>query len=218
MRSKGVLVYQYVGGAMLGALILMSSGCVSKGNRQASSSAHSARGIVVSPLAVHVDDAKKLLLVNSVRIERPAYLGVSQSGISEDGLLSIVREVANEALSMKVVDGKKPSGEADSVLKTEIVAMEDLKGSAVGGTPARVAFRMAVYTGNNGRPVWQAHYAYQQEGLAENWLKIRDRLGREGSGAGWITAQEIFRRGVTQSLQDLNSRRDAQFQADGFGK
>jgi hypothetical protein len=119
---------------------------------------------------------------------------------------------------MKVVEGKKAGVQADSVLRTEIVTMEDLKGSAVGGTPARVAFRMGIYTVSNGRPVWQAQYAYQQEGMAENWLKIRDRLGRDGSGAGWITAQEIFRRGVSQSLQDLNSRRDSQFQAESFGK
>jgi hypothetical protein len=96
--------------------------------------------------------------------------------------------------------------------------MEELNGSAVGGTPARVAFRMAVYTGENSKPVWQAQYAYQQEGMAENWLKLGDRLGRDGSGAGWISAQEIFRRGVTQSLQDLNSRRDVQFQTERFGK
>ena len=54
--------------------------------------------------------------------------------------------------------------------------------------------------------------------MAENWLKLGDRLGPEGSGAGWITAQEIFRRGVTLSLQDFNSRRDAQFQAERVGK
>jgi hypothetical protein len=133
-------------------------------------------------------------------------------------LLSILREVANETLSMKIVDGTKGGSAADSVLKTEIVTMEELNGSAVGGTPARVAFRMAVYTGKNSKPVWQAQYAYQQEGMAENWLKLGDRLGRDGSGAGWISAQEIFRRGVTQSLQDLNSRRDVQFQTERFGK
>ncbi len=205
-----------IGCALVSALGLVVAGCASKGSRHSSSSAPSTQGIVVSPLAAQVDDPKRLLSVNSLRIEKPVFLGVSTSGTSEEGLLSIVKEVAAETLSMKVVDGAK--GSADSVLKTEIVTMEDLKGSAVGGTPARVAFRMAVYSGTNSHPVWQAQYAFQQEGMAENWLKIRDRLGRDGSGAGWITAQEIFRRGVTQSLQDLNSRRDVQFQTDRFGK
>jgi hypothetical protein len=151
-------------------------------------------------------------------IEKPVFVGVTQSKVSEEGLLSVVREVADETLSMKVIDGSKGVGQAQSVLKTEILSLDDLKGSAVGGTPARVAFRMVVYSGKNPKAVWQAHYAYQQESMADNWLKIGDRLGPEGSGAGWITAQEIFRRGVTQSLQDLNSRRDAEFQAARFGK
>jgi len=207
-----------IGLTLLSTFALLAFGCASKGSRQASNSSSTNRGIVVSPLAVQVDDAKRLLQVNSIKVEKPVFLGVSQSGISEDGLLSIVREVAHETLSMKVVDGAKIGGKADSVLKTEVVTMEELKGSAVGGTPARVAFRMAIYTGSNPKPVWQAQYAYQQEAMAENWLKIRDRLGRDGSGAGWITAQEIFRRGVTQSLQDLNSRRDSQFQTESFGK
>ena len=219
MRAERITVCWQIGCALLSALVFVISGCALKGSRQtAGLSSSSSRGIVVSPLAAEVGDPKRLLTVNSIVIEKPVYLGVTQSGTSEESLLSLVREVADETLSMKVVDGAKWAGQADSVLKTEIVAMEDLKGSAVGGTPARVAFRMAVYHGKVSQPVWQAQYAYQQEGMAENWLKIRDRLGRDGSGAGWMTSQEIFRRGVTQALQDLNSRRDIQFQNDRFGK
>jgi hypothetical protein len=218
MKGRQVRVFVRVSCAVLSAFVLVTTGCASKGSRHTSSSSSSSRGIVVSPLAAQVDDPKRLLSVNSLRIEKPVFLGVTKSTISEDGLLTIVREVANETLSMKVVDGAKGGGAADSVLKTEIVTMDELKGSAVGGTPARVAFRMAVYTGTNSQPVWQAQYAYQQEAMAENWLKLRERLGRDGSGAGWISAQEIFRRGVTQSLQDLNSRRDIQFQTERFGK
>lgn len=218
MRGVRVKGYAVLSCALLSAFIFVATGCASKGSRHTSSSSSSNRGIVVSPLAAQVDDPKRLLAVNSLRIERPAFRGITRSSQSEDGLLSIVREVANETLSMKIVDGTKGGSAADSVLKTEIVTMEELNGSAVGGTPARVAFRMAVYTGENSKPVWQAQYAYQQEGMAENWLKLGDRLGRDGSGAGWISAQEIFRRGVTQSLQDLNSRRDVQFQTERFGK
>ena len=116
---------------------------------------------------------------------------------------------------MKVVGPSKNVGgkaQVDSVLRTDIVTMDDLKGSSVGGEPARVAFRMGIYSGTDQRPVWQANYVYQQEAMADNWLKLGDRLGRDGSGAGWITAQEIFKRGVTQSLEDFNRRRDSQFQ------
>jgi hypothetical protein len=170
---------------------------------------------VVSPLSVQVDDPKRLLSVNSIAIEKPIFRGAIHSNASEDGLLGVVREVAEETLSMKVVGHSKgPSGKgaADSVLRTDIITMDDLKGSSVGGEPARVAFRMGIYVGSGQQPVWQANYAYQQEAMAENWLKLGDRLGREGSGAGWITAQEIFKRGVTQTLEDFNRRRDSQFQ------
>lgn len=218
MRSGRVSGSLRMGCTLLSALVLVLSGCVSKGRRQTAGASSPDRGIVVSPLAAQVEDPKRLLSVNSLRIEKPVFVGITQSVTSEDGLFSIVREVADETLSMKIVGGTKGGGAADSVLKTEILTMDELQGSAVGGTPARVALRMAVYTGNSSQPVWQAQYAYRQEGMAENWLKLRDRLGRDGSGAGWITAQEIFRRGVTQSLQDLNSRRDLQFQTERFGK
>lgn len=194
---------------LLGALIA----CSPKGTRQ-NSNATSSRSIVVSPLSVQVDDPKLLLSVNSISIEKPAFRGAVHSNTSEDGLLAVVREVAEETLSMKVVGPSKVGamGQSDSVLRTDIITMDDLKGSSVGGEPARVAFRMGIYSGREQRPVWQANYVYQQEAMAENWLKLGDRLGRDGSGAGWITAQEIFKRGVTQSLEDFNRRRDSQFQ------
>lgn len=187
--------------------------CGTSGTRQ--SGGTKARTIVVSPLSVQVADPKLLLSVNSISVERPVFRGANHSNTSEDVLLGVVREVAGETLSMKVLDGSKggKSG-GDSALKTEIVTMEDLRGSKVGGTPAKVVFRMWVYSPpTSQRAVWQANYAFQQEAITENWLKLGDRLGREGSGPGWISAQEIFRRGVQQSLMDFNSRRDAQFQS-----
>jgi hypothetical protein len=165
-----------------------------------------------------VTDPKLLLSINSIVVERPAFTGASSSGLSEDSLFSVVREVADETLSMKVVepDGSGRKGmqaKADGVLKTEIIAIEDLKGSTVGGDPAKVAFRMTVSPTTGGASVWQATYYYHQEPLADNWLKLGQRVGKDGSGAGWASAESLFRKGVTLSLQDFNSRRDAQFQA-----
>lgn len=188
--------------------------CGTSGTRQGGGQKN--RSIVVSPLSVQVSEPRLLLSVNAITIERPVFREGNHANTSEDTLLSVLKEVANETLSMKVLDGSKvgKKGLGESILKTEIVTMEDLKGSKVGGTPARVAFRMWVYCPSAGQqPVWQANYVYQQEAITDNWLKLGDRLGREGSGPGWITAQEIFRRGVQQALADLNSRRDAQFQS-----
>ena len=121
--------------------------CAQKGTRQNSNP--TSRSIVVSPLSVQVDDPKLLLSVNSVLIEKPAFRGAVHSNASEEGLLSVVREVAEETLSMKVVGPSKNIGgkaQVDSVLRTDIVTMDDLKGSSVGGEPARVAFRMGIYS------------------------------------------------------------------------
>jgi hypothetical protein len=193
--------------------------CGTSGKRQGSGA--KSHGIVVSPLSVQVAEPKLLLSVNSIAIERPVFRGANHSNTSEDTLLLVLKEVAGETLSMKVVDSAKAAkrGAGDSVLKTEIVTMEDLKGSKVGGTPARVAFRMWVYSpALSQQAVWQANYVYQQEAITDNILKLGDRLGREGSGPGWISAQEIFRRGVQQSLMDFNSRRDALFQVKDSGR
>jgi hypothetical protein len=210
-RVLGMIAKKILGAICYLTLIGCCVACGSSGTRQGlGNKGHS---IVVSPLSVQVADPKLLLSVSAVRLEKPVFRGANQSSASEDSLLLVLREVAGETLSMKVVEGARASKD-DSILKTEIVTLEDLKGSSVGGTPARVAFRMWVYLPSVQRPVWQASYVFQQEAISENWLKLRDRLGRDGSGAGWITAQEIFRRGVEQSLRDFNSRRDAQFQSD----
>lgn len=198
------------------ALSLTISACSAGGAR--SSKVGQSKGIVVSPLSSQVADPRLLLSINSLVVEKPVFTSASSSGLSEDSLLSVVREVADETLSMKVVEGSDSSrqgsrGKADGVLKTEILAIEDLKGSSVGGDPAKVAFRMSVSSTAGGNPVWQAHYYYHQEPLADNWLKLGQRVGKDGSGAGWASAESLFRKGVTLSLQDFNSRRDAQFQA-----
>lgn len=195
--------------------LVMVSACSPSGTRRRPGT--ESKGIVVSPLSTQVTDPKQLLSINSLLVERPAFTGASSSGLSEDGLFSVVREVADETLSMKVVEsegsGRRGSPpKADGVLKTEIIALEDLRGSTVGGDPAKVAFRMTVSPTTGGGPVWQAHYFYHQEPLADNWLKLGQRVGKDGSGAGWASAESLFRKGVTLSLQDFNSRRDAQFQ------
>jgi hypothetical protein len=171
-------------------------------------------GVVVSPLSVDVEDPGKLLSVNVLSVERPLFRGVPTTEVSEEGLQSIVQEVAEETLSMKIVGSSKPERalRADGVLRTEILTMQELKGSSVGGEPARVAFRMGIYRRGSPQALWQANYVFRQEAFSDNWLKLGDRVGKGGSGAGWITAQEIFRRGVTTALRDLNKRRDAQFQ------
>lgn len=210
MRAKRVVT------AVVVASVMVAAGCSPGGSRDSHSG--SSKGIVVSPLSTQVGDPRLLLSINSLRVDKPVFTGASRTGLSEDGLLSVVREVADETLSMKIVDSEDaarptPRSKADGVLKTEILALEDLKGSSVGGDPAKVAFRMSVSPTAGGAPVWQAHYFYHQEPLADNWLKIGERVGRDGSGAGWASAETLFRRGVTASLQDFNSRRDAQFQS-----
>ena len=204
-----------------GVLLLclsFSLGC-SRHSAQRASVPRRDNPIVVSPLAAQVDDTRQLLSINSLAIAKPTYLTASPTTISEDSLLQVVREVASETLSMKLVSGdvgaEKKSVVADGVLRTEVLELEALRGSSVGGEPAAVSMRMLVVRKGESRPVWQASYVYRQEQLSDNWLKIGDRIGRGGTGPGWVSAQDLFKRGVTEALEDFNRRRDAQFQSEG---
>lgn len=199
----------------------VSLGCSRHGGRRASIS-HKASPIVVSPLAAQVDDTQSLLSINSLAIAKPVYLTSSPTTISEESLLQVVQEVASETLSMKLVsaDGARDrkSVLADGTLQTEVLEIEALRGSSVGGEPAAVSIRMLVVRKDETRPVWQASYVNRQERLSDNWLKLGDRISRSGTGPGWVSAQDLFKRGVTEALQDFNRRRDAQFQTEGAAR
>ena len=174
--------------------------------------------VVVSPLASSVEDPRLLLSINSLSIEKPIYTSRSATTVSEDELLRVVREVAAQTLSMKLIPGGGASSSADGILRTEVIELRELRGSSVGGDPAAVAIRMSVKRAKDKINVWQASYVNRQEALSDNLLKIGQRIGAGGTGAGFVGAEALFRLGVNDYLQDFNRRRDAQFQTDGPAK
>lgn len=174
--------------------------------------------VVVSPLASAVHDAELLLSINSLSIEKPTYISRSSTTVPEEELLRVVREVAAQTLSMKLIPAGGASSLADGILQTEVIELRELRGSSVGGDPAAVAIRMSVKLAKDKRPVWQASYVNRQEALSDNWLKIGQRIGAGGTGAGFVGAEALFRLGVNDSLQDFNRRRDAQFQREAPAK
>jgi hypothetical protein len=64
-------------------------------------------------------------------------------------------------------------------------------------------------------PVWEAQYYYHQEALSDNWLRIGDRLGSSGTGAGWASGEALLQRGISAALEDFNKRREQQFVVTG---
>lgn len=166
---------------------------------------------VVAPLAVKVPNPARLTSISALRILPPAVSSsVTESSITVKGLQEIVEARADEALSMKVVPADGVA-KTDAVLKTEVLSYRERKGSAIGGEPATVAFLMTISRSSDGAVVWQANYFYQQEALSDNWLKIGQRFGSNGTGAGWVSATELFQRGVSGAFEDLAARRDEQF-------
>jgi hypothetical protein len=61
--------------------------------------------------------------------------------------------------------------------------------------------------------MWSAQYFLKQEAVSENLLRLGERVGPSGLGVGWRRAQEVFEKGVSAALTDLNSQREKQFLA-----
>jgi hypothetical protein len=140
----------------------------------------------------------------------------------------MVEQTARETMTLKVSRSDiRPSddqrgalrssarGDVDAVLRTELLRFEERQGSAVGGEPAVVSFKMSMQTVPSGTEVWSAQYFYRQEALSENLLRINERVGTSGYGAGWRSAHELFKRGVATALQDFNNQRERQFLSSG---
>ncbi len=194
------------------ALIGLSVGCGHKGSLGKKGLGGP---IVVSRLSAEVVDPRSLLSMNSLVVQRPRYSSPSATTIPEEELLRVVREVAGQTLSMKLLPSSTSEAKADGLLQTEIVELRELRGSSVGGEPAAVAMKMTIARASDRRPIWQAMYVDRQQALSDNWLKVGQRIGRGGTGAGYVSAETLFRNGVTESLEDFNRRRDAQFQVEG---
>ena len=126
-------------------------------------------------------------------------------------------EIARETMTLKVVGAsrgaKNSATPADAVLRTEILRFDERQGSAVGGEPAVVSFRMSLQGSVQRGPIWSAQYFLKQEAVSENLLRLGERVGASGLGAGWRSASEVFEKGVSAALTNLNSQREGQFLA-----
>jgi hypothetical protein len=167
--------------------------------------------------------------INSIEISRPSVpSGAGPVGIAPDDAMRLVEQAARETMTLKVsrADARSKDdqrvalrsstrGDVDAVLLTELLRFEERQGSAVGGEPAVVSFRMTMQAVPSGTEVWSAQYFYRQEALSENLLRINERVGSAGYGAGWRSAQELFKRGLSTALQDFNNQRERQFLSTG---
>lgn len=236
LLSTGVFLF-----SLCVSAAVVFSGCTQRGAVRSSSSAAGQRPTqVVSPLTAAVERPDKLRSINSLVVARPVFVrAVADRTLSEDSLEGVVERIADEVLSLKVVRAADVLGSAsvgaltlsqdggssdslktlaslrargvDAVLVTELSDYRERAGSSIGGEPATVSFQMAVKETSGGIVVWRAQYFYRQEALSENLLKLGDRLGSGGTGAGWVTGRVVFERGVDMALRDFGSRREALF-------
>lgn len=211
----------YASALVVGSLLLAGAqvtGCHGKtARRPAASSNTLAARTVADPLTTNVARGELLKGINSLEIAMPVLpSGVSRS-LSHEDARAMVTRTAREVLTLKLIDSQSASDKAvrraDGILKTEIVQYQDRQGSAIGGEPATVSLRMSVVSSSDSSVVWNAQYFYRQEPLTDNLLKLGDRLGTSGSGAGWISGPGLLRRGFTAALEDFNRRREQQFLA-----
>lgn len=170
---------------------------------------------VASPLTVSAARGDLLKGINSLEIAAPVLPGNSSRVLSHDEVRAMITRTAREVMTLKIVDlgdrRDQGSAKADGVLRTEIVQFQDRQGSAIGGEPATVSFRMSVVSSSAKETVWDAQYFYRQEPLSDNLLKLGDRLGAAGSGAGWVSGHGLLQRGISAAIEDFNRRREQQF-------
>lgn len=203
-----------LGGAQL-------SGCSGSSSRPSGNRGDKALGsslsarTVASPLVSSVTRGELLKAINSLEIDTPVIPSISSRTLTHEDVSAMVSRTAHEVLTLKIVEaqsqGATRGARADGILKTEIVQYRDRQGSAIGGEPATVSFRMSVVSASDRTTVWDAQYFYRQEPLSENLLKLGDRLGATGSGAGWISGHGLLQRGFSAALEDFNRRREQQF-------
>lgn len=199
----------------ISAVIIGCSGLPNRGSSRARTVAPAAE--VVRPLSTRVERPELLASINSIEIAQPT---VSRSAggasIQSEDARRVLEQVARETMTLKIVSQtgvSKVASKADATLLTEILRFDNRQGSAVGGEPAVVSFKMAIRSNALRQDIWSAQYFLRQEALSENLLRINERVGRDGLGAGWRSAQDVFRRGITAALEDFNGRREQQFLA-----
>jgi hypothetical protein len=217
---------------LLSSLLPSAVGCYSKGVRDSSTQSRRVGSPVVSPLAVTVESPAALAGVNALAVLPTVFESRTRSAkIDEVTIAELVESVATQELDLKVYGRQWVSklttvapgvlspkerlaikkGGADGVLLPELLEYVERNGSSLGGEPAAVAFRLSLFNTTDGKLVWQATYSQKQEALTDNLLKIGDRLGKEGSGAGWNSGSEALKRGLGEAFRDLRSRREQQF-------
>jgi len=208
--------FKFVFSIIIAPSCLLSVGCAAKKSAHypsGSAGSHvGATSPVVSPLTVTVANPSRLKSFSALGILQPSLAtSVSDRSVTSAGLQEVLTRRADEALSLKVVSVGPAGKGADALLKTDVLTYKERQGSAIGGDPATVAFNMSVIRMSDGVELWKAQYFYRQEALSDNWLKIGQRFGSEGTGAGWLSARELFERGIASALADLARRRDEQF-------
>jgi hypothetical protein len=163
-------------------------------------------------LSSQIVDPVGLGSVNTIKIERPLLSSTSKvTKLSPIDAFNVVQRIASETMTLKVVGSAASGDVADAILKTEILRFDERQGSSFGGEPAVVSFRMRLESSVKGRLLWSAQYFLRQEAVSENLLRIGERTGPGGLGAGWVSAREVFERGVKESLVDLNNKREGLF-------
>lgn len=209
---------------MSGALLVVcGAGCMTGSRSQGAPDGAplSRPSVVASPLNTQLLDSATLASVNSIAIGLPLLNGAgATAGVSSAEAGALIERVAGQTMTLKVMGLARPArGEvvnaADAVLRTEILRFDERQGSAFGGEPAVVSFKMSLDSPRKGTPMWTAQYFLKQEAVSENLLRLGERVGPSGLGVGWRSAQEVFERGVRAALVDLNSQREKQFLAKG---
>ena len=111
---------------------------------------------VVNPLVSRVGQNERLIEVNSLEIAPPTvHSSLKGRALSQEEVQAIIMRAAREIMTLKVIpSGAGSKGTTDSILRTEITQYQDRDGSAFGGEPATVSFKMEIVDRARLAPIW----------------------------------------------------------------
>ncbi len=99
---------------------------------------------------------------------------------------------------------------ADAICQVYLTQYIDRKGSRLAAdVSARIAFRLELLKSGSGQKIWAGDYYFNDHALSDNLLELGKGKGsaKEDAKRGWLTAPELYQRGIRELMVKFQQER-----------